>query len=829
MQTTSKVEAFCRVGLVGVLSFMLFISPLARVENDPLGLIKWFVAHCGAVAMLALLISAWAFAGRVRVFSSPIALPILLMIGLSAASLLWASPRFESVNRMQYILLSWAPFFLCLLAPIDRRMRRIAALALVLGVSVCSCIGVTQYFGIFETTWQNLPWEPELGKRVFSTMWNPNFLAGLLILTLPLMLGLARTAASRWLRISLLALYYLNFTCLLFTNSWGGWAGFLASLIFLFVAGRRANGRSPEERAPKNRRDENDASVTLNCRWARARLALIVLCIATAMAFFASKGKTVAGTTVGASERVKMWNSTMMVIKRHACGVGVGNFAVFENEYEHRFIEPLQATTAEFRKDRDSLLNNSLYCHNEFLETALETGFIGLVLLFWFILTIARLPFGMRSHPPYGQEDTEPAAIEARFMAVAVAAGAMAVIAQSIVSYPLRIPTTVTSLAVLLGLFAPRRLLFQCEFRLPWALKCSVLCLCLIATAHACMAGYRPLDAEALYVRGMKHLLADKDYAAARKDYERAIAFGLPRYDVYFRLGEALLGLNQFDLALEAYQRALAIQPYHEYSFFGIAEASRALGRTDAAVANYEKAIEYEPRFLDAYLALARLQRSKGEAEKAVKTLDAGLKYVPKAREMALDAAAASCELGEMKQAEGYLTNLLAAEPSDAVVQYNLRILQDAGLNEAAKPSEIAARMIDSDAAKWLLDLSKTGAIFIQKGKYVAARKEFESILARFSGYPPALSNIGTTYILEGDAAHAENYLLQAISLAPNHASYRAALADVYASQKRWDAAEEQLLSAQRLDPSNDNIIKRLQWLKQQQAQARTQPPGSND
>ena len=818
MQTTSKVEAFCRVGFVALLSLMLFISPLARVENDPLGLIKWFIAHFCAFALLALLISSWAFAGRVRVFSSPIALPILLTIGLSALSLIWATPRFESVNRMRYIVLSWAPFFLCLLAPIDRRMRRIAAVSLVAGVSVCSGIGITQYFGMLQTVWQKLPWEPELGKRVFSTMWNPNFLAGLLILALPLMLGLARTSASRWLRVLLLALYYLNFVCLLFTNSWGGWAGYVASLIFLFVAGRRANRRSPEKPAPKGRRSENDAGLAPSRDWASARLVLIAICAATAIAFFASKGKTVAGTTVGMSERVKMWNSTMMVIKRHALGVGVGNFAVFENEYEHKFIEPLQATTAEFRKDRDSLLNNSLYCHNEFLETALETGFIGLVLLFWFILTIGRLPFRNWSHRADFRDDQDASAAGDRFTALAVAAGAVAIITEGIVGYPLRVPTTVTSLAAILGLFAPRRLIFQAEFRLPWALKCSVLCVCLIVAAYACMAGYRPLDAEALYVRGMKHLLADKDYAAARKDYERAIAFGLPRYDVHFRLGESLLGLNQFESALEAYQKALTIQPYHEYSFFGIAEASRALGRADAAIANYEKAIEYEPRFLDAYLELGRLYRSKGEAEKAIKTLDAGLKYVPKAREMALDAAVASSELGATKQAEGYLNDLLAAEPSDAVVLYNLRILRDAGRNEAAKPSEIAARMIDSEAAKWLLDLSKMGAVFIQKGKYVAARKEFESILTRFSGYPPALSNIATAYFLEGDASRAEDYLLQAIGLAPDHASYRAALADVYASQKRWDAAEEQLLSAQRLDPSNDNIAKRLQWLKQQQA-----------
>jgi len=814
MQSTSKAEAFCHVAFVAAVSFGLFISPLGRVEDDPLGLVKWFIAHCGAFAMLAFLLSSWAFAGRIRLFSSPVLLPILLMICLSALSLIWAAPRFESFTRMRYILLSWAPFFLCFLAPISQRTKRIAAVSLVVGVSICSAIGVTQYLGVFETIWERLPWEPELGKRVFSTMWNPNFLAGLLILTLPLILALARTSRKRWLSIGFLALYYVNFSCLLFTNSWGGWAGYVASLILLAVVRKVTNPGAPVK--PIGTKRHKAANRSNKPDWAVARVVLILVCLVTAVAFFASKGKTVAGTTVGVSEREKMWNSTMMLIKRRPVGVGVGNFAVFENRYEHKFIEPLETTTAEFRKDRDNLLHNSLYCHNEFLETALEMGFAGLILFFWLILTIGRLPFRIRSHSPDGQEDTESAAVEARFMVHAVAAGAIAIIAQSVVSYPLRVPTTVTTLAALLGLFAPRRRCFEVKFRIPRTLKYAVLCLALLGAAYTCMRGYRPLDAESLYVRGMKHLLADRDYASARKEYERAIAFGLPRYHVYFRLGESQLRLRQFKQALKTYQRALEIQPYHEYSFFGIAEASKGLGRLDIAIRNYEKAIEYEPRFLDAYLELARLERSKGEPAKAVRTLETGLKYLPKGREMALDAAVASVELGAMKLAEGYLSNMPSTDPTDAVLLYNLHILHDAGENEAIKPPAIAARMIDSDGAKWLLTLSKMGAVFVQKGKYVAARREFETILGRFPGYPPALSNIGTTYFLEGDAAHAESYLLQAIALAPNHVSYRAALADIYASLKKWDAAESQLLKARPLDPNNIDIKKRLQWLRQQ-------------
>ncbi|RLC45202.1 MAG: hypothetical protein DRH70_07995 [Candidatus Coatesbacteria bacterium] len=826
MYNDSKTETFCQFGFLAALSFVLLVSPLARVQNDPLGLVKWFVACLGAFAMLAFLVSTWGAAGRIRIYSSPLLLPLLLMVCLSAVSLIWTAPRFQSDIRMRRILLSWAPFFLCLLAPISQRMRRIAALSLVAGVSICSAIGASQFFGLFRTSWSKLPWEHELGKRVFSTMWNPNFLAGLLILTLPVILALARTSTRQLFKITLISLYYLNFLCLVFTNSWGGWAGWVASLIFLVVAGRWRTARTQPRTAGNH-----------TGGWAAQRFVLIVLCAATVAIFFAFKGKTVAGSTVGASERVKMWRSAMMVIRRHPFGVGVGNFAVFENKFEHLFIKPTQAAPADYYQDRDSLLHNSLYCHNEFLETALETGVVGLVLLLWLMLTVGRIPFGRgkarmkskdRHDPrPSGSANRHreaapryargPHLADGSLMITAVAAGATAVFVQSIVSYPLRVPTTVTSLAALLGLFTPRSKWFELEFSAPKALKFTVLGAAIIGATFACLHGYRPLEAESHYVKGMQYLLSKKDYAAASAEYRKAIALGLPRFDIYFWLGEAQLKVGRNERALETYRRALEIQPYHEYSYFGIAEALRGLGRTDEAIGNYEKSIEYEPRFLDAYLHLAKLYRSRGEPRKAVETLGAGLKYFPKAREMKLDRAIALVQLGQITKARSDLQKLLKGNPNDAVVGYDLGILAHAEDGKGLrKPSALADSMIDSQSAKWVITVARMGAVFLHERKFEAARREFEVILNRFPGYPPALANIGTTYFISGDAARAEVFFLRAVRLAPGRYSYRAALAEIYASQGRFQAAEEQLLKAHQIAPDNKDIQKRLLWLRRQ-------------
>ena len=806
----SKVAGFLLGCFAALVSAVLFLSPLARVDNDPLGYIKWFVSTVGAYWLAVLLVAHWLFRKRLVIFSSPVALPVLFMLCYSALSLSWTKPLFESTTRLWQVVVSWGLLLLCLAAPLGKRATSTVTITLIAGVTICSGIGIGQFFGLLQTTWARLPWEPELGKRVFSTMWNPNFLAGLLILTMPVILSLARRARHGWLRIALLAAYLINFVCLLMTNSWGGWAGFVASLLFLTLIHKAQAGKPTHK--PRQLGTGQDQQ-SLARQWPKARIALLCLCAAAAIAFFGTKGERVAGTTRGFSERIKMWRSTLRLIKEHPLGLGLGNFAVFENKYEHEYIEPPVDTTKDWRKERDTLLHNSLFCHNEFLETALETGPFGLTLLLWTIAAMIGMGIrAVRQVPDEAREDQTPGAVHPGLTA-SVVAGGIAIIVQSLVSYPLRVPTTVTTFAVLLGLWAPRRIVVRRRLPGGRALAAAVIPLAVLGASLGSVGALRPLKAEAHYVAGMGHLLARKDYASAGRELQRAIELGLPRYEVYFRLGECQLRLGEYRAALETYKAALDIQPFHEYSYFGLGQAYEALGRTSQAIANYQKAIFYEPRLLQGYIALAALKRGAGNPQEALETLLAGLEYFPNDRMLLLDAAACAVAAGKIAKARRLLQSLLRSQPGDAAALFNLTVISEHEGRD--RPASIAGRMIDSRAALWILRRSRTAALLMQRKEFLAARQELEAILKRFPDYTPALSNIGTAFFLAGNLTDAERYFLRAVRIAPKHSSYHKVLADIYIKQQRYKEAEEQLLTAKELRPDDPDVLRRLRWLEQ--------------
>jgi Flp pilus assembly protein TadD len=117
----------------------------------------------------------------------------------------------------------------------------------------------------------------------------------------------------------------------------------------------------------------------------------------------------------------------------------------------------------------------------------------------------------------------------------------------------------------------------------------------------------------------------------------------------------------------------------------------------------------------------------------------------------------------------------------------------------------------------WKL-VSAEGAILDQLGQKDAARKDYRKALELKPNEPTVLSNLGMSYVLEGDLRTAETYLRSAAEQPNADSRVRQNLALVVGLQGRFDEAEK--IAAQELSPdqAQANVAYLRKMLSQQNA-----------
>lgn len=228
--------------------------------------------------------------------------------------------------------------------------RPVQLIATFLSISVLvSIIGIAQKFlGVTaDGVWVDPAQFPELKVRVFSTLVNPNILAGYLVLVVAYSMSFFNhTQANRCLRFSILIVGILAVWCLLYTYSRGNW---LACAVMMF------------------------AFCILFCRKA------FIPVLAGLVAAIMIGGQAVIHrlSSIGSSSdtsialRLAYLKSTKWIIEEYPLGVGW---------YGYRFVYP----TYNFYLADTSVI--MYHCHNIFLNVLAELGWHGLLvfLIIWF-------------------------------------------------------------------------------------------------------------------------------------------------------------------------------------------------------------------------------------------------------------------------------------------------------------------------------------------------------------------------------------------------------------------------------------------------------------
>ncbi len=282
-------------------------------------------------------------AGRPEFRPTPFDAPIALLVALSALSILSAPDRWLSFYNYyhlmgRYILL----YYLVVnnLSTFDQVKRLVQALLLSAGL--VAAYGFYQYYhgmDISALEWVDGNQFPDLKVRVFSTLHNPNLLAGFLVMIMAMAAGLGLNARGRRVKLVYLCFVAALGVCLALTYSRGAWLSVLAVVV---------------------------AYGMLYSRKTFWLLLLVPVAVVAGHNMMMERLVSIVNPTDSSSLlRLAMWESTLMMIAdKPLFGIGWGAYWLVYPEYDFFLNDP--ATTI-------------YHAHNMYLHIAAEIGIPGLL------------------------------------------------------------------------------------------------------------------------------------------------------------------------------------------------------------------------------------------------------------------------------------------------------------------------------------------------------------------------------------------------------------------------------------------------------------------
>jgi adenylate cyclase len=128
--------------------------------------------------------------------------------------------------------------------------------------------------------------------------------------------------------------------------------------------------------------------------------------------------------------------------------------------------------------------------------------------------------------------------------------------------------------------------------------------------------------AEAHASLGFVHFHYDWDWAAAEKEFKRALVLNPQSAQTHILYTNYLAGMGRFDEAYDQGQQALRIDPLSTLAHWCLGWAFLYAGRSDDAIQQFSKALELNPNDAWARICLGRAYLSKGMKERAIEEME---------------------------------------------------------------------------------------------------------------------------------------------------------------------------------------------------------------
>ena len=573
--------------------------------------------------------------GRLRrAAAQPFALPL-------AAVLLTALLGFARSGNSETYALNLSVILFCALAAVlaraiseSRGELRVLLAAFITAHVLCGAYAVIQYLG-----YDFLVWKVDYGRgRVFSTIGNPNFLAGQVVLALPFLaaLGTSGTGLLRW---AARVAFALDFLALIFAQTRSAWIGlFAGTLLLLAFVFKRS--RSPVETLRRG------AWIPLTALVLSAPFLLPGL-NRTGLSLVSQIGSSLNVEQQSARQRFFWWHVAARVVRSNPLlGVGMDNF-----------VREFPAFSRQALGSFSDL--PPAYCdhpHNDYLFVAGEYGIVGMGVLLWLCAAWIRLCLlGFR---------------RGRTNDLGILAGAVAVAVHAVWNMPSIIQSTVFTAAVLLGMSGAFAAADPADA--PRNPRKALRALLLLSAAGGVLLLFtlRPavvLTAEG-YFNGARTFKDRKSYPLSAYLVRQTLRLTNAPWRVNFMLGSVLFAQEFNAEALKAFKKDAEENPWSADAVLHQAKALKGLGLFEAAREKSLAALALTPNYTDAAVNLASIAynqageaRASGKRKEEMKRISEARVWINYAVRYNPRDAEAHKLLGRIEIAQGNWREALAA------------------------------------------------------------------------------------------------------------------------------------------------------------------------
>ncbi len=561
--------------------------------------------------------------------------------------------------------------------------------AALIPVSISSLLAIAQYYG----------WDPSLlrggTQKMYSTVGNPNHLASYLAITLPLACFGWLFAPPRAKRSALIHFsFIIGMAALLLSGSRGGWIALCGGI----------------------------AASTAILQWPARRIR--VLTLGLILVFFVTflalpsplnrydmtslrklselaihSGNDSPNPAQGsAAWRVMVWKVGWRMIKeRPLLGWGFGSFNVLYLDHLADFFN-----SPENMKEYAHLAEQGIdYVHNDYLQTWIELGVVGLALFAWFVISL--IAGGFARVKRMTEED--------RWISGALLAGCMASLVEGMVSFPFYLWSTAVTFFVFAGAIASggsREKTIRLE-RPPLSRATVPIIIAAVIFSLICIRNiFGTLISEAWLSRGVP-LFYDGKRARALREFKNAIQWQpqngqarfflalclsekgndadvcrelrmalltFPRQELYVQLGRAYGSLGDKKTAMGILDKAILMLPRNPNAWVEKGDLLYENGAVKEAYTCFKQADSLKPNYFPAARNMAVSLHALGRSDEALKAYEKALELNPREVDLYVNMGALLVQMGDKQRAKGVWQRALSVDPANKMARENLRRLE---------------------------------------------------------------------------------------------------------------------------------------------------------